>query len=142
MWQSKYEKTFTHVSKESIWSAWTDVNAWPSWDSETQLTQIDGPFTPGTKFVLQPRGGPKVNIQLTEVVPLKSFTDVTSFPLAKMYDTHAMEDTPEGVKIISIIKIEGPLSWVWRKIVGEGVAKGSAKQIESLVKYVTKNKNV
>lgn len=136
MWQSKYEKVYPGITKESIWRAWSDVASWPQWDSETELTSISGSFKVGTKFMLKPKGGPKISLQLIEVNPLSDFTDVTRFPFAKMFDTHAMEETAEGLKIISIIRVEGPLGWFWRKVVAEGVAAGAARQIESLAKFV------
>lgn len=139
MWQSKYEKIYTGLTKESVWSAWSDVNNWPKWDTDTEFTKITGPFKPGTQFLLKPKGGPKVTITLTEVNQNAGFTDVTRFPLAKMYDTHEMEETPNGLKIRSIIRVEGPLSWLWRRIVAQGVAAGAPKQIEALAKYAQIN---
>jgi hypothetical protein len=141
MWQAKYEKTYPGLRKEAVWAAWAawaDVNSWPKWDSDTEFTQISGPFEPGTQFVLKPKGGPKVSIQLAEVKVLSGFTDVTRFPLAKMYGTHEMEEIPGGLKIRTAIRVEGPLSWVWRKIVAEGVAASAAKQTDELAAFVLK----
>src|SRR4051812_29205841 len=111
MWQSRYEKVFPGLKKEDVWSAWADVNNWNQWDKDTEFAKITEPFQAGSKFVLKPKGGPKVNIQILKTEPLKGFTDMTKFPLAKMYDVHEIEETPEGLKLVSIIRIEGPLSW-------------------------------
>ena len=139
MWESKYEKTYKGLKKEGVWAAWADVNSWPRWDSDTEFTQMTGLFEPGTQFILKPKGGPKVSIWLTEVKVLHSFTDVTRFPMAKMYDTHEMEETAEGLKIRSIIRVQGPLGWLWKKIVAEGVAAGAPKQIDALAEFVKSN---
>jgi hypothetical protein len=135
MWQAKYEKAFPGLAKESVWAAWSDVAGWPRWDVELESTKIDGPFQAGTKFVLRPKGGPNVAIELISVEPLAAFTDVSRFPLARMYDVHEMRETPEGLKITSIIRVEGPLAWVWRKIVAEGVAAGVPAQLDALDLY-------
>ena len=141
MWTATYEKTFKNISKEQIWSAWSDVSSWPKWDKELEEVKIDGAFAVGNKFTLKPKGGPKVSTFITEVKPLKVFTDYTAFPLAKMFDYHELEETSEGLKIKSKIWIEGPLSWLWRKIMAENVASGVPAQLELLVEYAKQNKN-
>ena len=37
---------------------------------------------------------------------------------AKMYDTHAMEETVEGLKFTNKLVVTGPLKWLWIKIRG------------------------
>jgi hypothetical protein len=135
MWIATYEKTFKNVSKEAVWSAWANVNSWTKWDKELDEVKMDGDFAVGTKFLLRPKGGPKVSITITEVKPMKIFTDSTSFPMARMIDYHELEETPDGLKIKSRIWTEGVLGWLWRKIVAEKVASGVPAQMESLVEY-------
>jgi hypothetical protein len=138
MWNAKYEKVFKGLTKESVWSAWADVNNWSQWDGDIEYAKINVPFEVGNKFVLKPKGGPKVSIQLVTVAPLSGFTDVTKFPFAKMYDTHEIEETPDGLKLKSQIRVEGPLGWLWKKIVAQGVADGVPKQMEALVQFIQK----
>jgi hypothetical protein len=138
MWQSTYEKTFPGLKKETIWSLWTDVNNWSRWDADIEYAIMTDSFKRGASFILKPKGGPKVNLHILSSLPLKSFTDLTRFPLAKMYGTHEMEETPKGLKIKNTIRIEGPLSWIWRKIVAEGVAAGMPKQLEALAELASR----
>jgi hypothetical protein len=135
MWQANYEQIFPGLTKEAVWSAWVNVNGWSRWDDDIDFAQIAGPFQEGSEFVLKPKGGPKITIRLASVVPLKSFTDVTRFPLAQMYDVHEMTDTPSGLRIRSTIQVEGPLGWLWRRIVAQGVAAGVPKQMEALARF-------
>jgi hypothetical protein len=135
MWEAKYEKTFEGLGKEAIWSAWIDVNNWAEWDVELDYAKIQGAFAPGNKFFLKPKGGPRVSVELIAIKPLASFTDVTRFPFAKMFDRHELEETSGGLKIKSRISVEGPLGWLWAKIVARGVAAGVPAQMESLVAY-------
>jgi len=135
MWQAKYEKNFPGLKKEEVWATWIDVNNWNKWDEDTEFAKISGPFEVGTNFILKPKGGPNISIELTEVTPFVSFTDVTKFPLAKMYDVHEIEETQDGLKLKSTVRIEGLLSWIWRKIVVEGVAAGVPKQLEAIAKF-------
>jgi hypothetical protein len=140
MWESKYEKEFEGITVKAVWDAWVDVSSWPKWDSEIEETVMKRPFAVGTQFSLKPKGGPKVSIRLTEVTPLRSFTDVTTFPFAKMYDFHEINETLNGVVLKSKITVSGPLAWLWRKIVAQGVASGVPMQMEALVSYAKKSK--
>jgi hypothetical protein len=135
MWQATYEQCFPGLTKEAVWSTWTDVNGWSKWDKETDYATLSGCFEEGASFVLKPKGGPKVNIKLTSVAPLKGFTDVTRFPLARMYDVHEMESAAEGLVLKSTIRVEGPLAWLWRRLVAQGVAAGVPKQMNALAQY-------
>jgi hypothetical protein len=140
VWQKQYEKTFTGITRESIWSAWADVESWPKWDKELEFTQMSGPFKKGSKFILKAKGGPRVSIELTSVIPRSAFTDVTRFPLAKMCDVHEMEDTDEGLKLKSTIRVEGVLGWLWKRIVAQGVADGVPQQMEALTHFVSEDR--
>ena len=53
------------------------------------------------------------DLELTAIERHRSFTDLTRFPLARMYDIHELEETPEGLTIRNSVRVEGPLSWLW-----------------------------
>lgn len=141
MWSFEYQKEFKDVSAESIWEAWTDVNNWPKWDSELERTTFQGNFQLGSEFQLKPKGGPNIKIEITEIDPLRTFTSATRFPLAWVYDYHEVVQTPIGVLLKSRISVTGPLGWLWRKLIAQGLAAGTPSQIESLVNYAKKQKN-
>ena len=138
MWQKSFEKTYTGVTKEMIWSLWSDINGWSQWDQDLDLTELKGPFVKGAHFILKPKGGPRVKIEITEVTPFFSFTDVTRFPLAEMEDIHELEEVPNGVRIKNTTTVKGLLSWLWIKLVAQGVADGVPKQTDSLVDFARK----
>jgi hypothetical protein len=50
-----------------------------------------------------------------------------------MYDSHELIDHGDELEIKTTISIEGPLSFVWRKIVAENVANGMKEQTEKLI---------
>lgn len=135
MWESRHERVFPGLRKQDVWAAWADVNNWHRWDDEIEFARMNEPFRAGSRFVLKPRGGPEVKITIVEADPSTGFTDVTNFPLARMYDMHEMVETGEGLKLISTIRMEGLLSLLWRKLVAEGVASGAAKQMEALARF-------
>jgi hypothetical protein len=121
MWKRNHSITVTTVSKEQLWKLFADVNSWHTWDEGIEYTQMDGPFKKGTQFTLKPKGGPKVKVELTDVQEPWTFTDVTYFPLAKMYDAHVFEDTPNGLKITNTITVTGLLGFLWVKLVAQNI---------------------
>ncbi len=115
--------TTKEIHAEHIWKLMTDVNNWKNWDPSVEDARLHGEFTAGNFFTLKPKGGPTVNVHLLEVHPTSYFKDVTNFPLAKMYDEHWYEDTPEGLKITSTLTMRGPLSFLWYQIVMKDIVK-------------------
>jgi hypothetical protein len=132
-WEKVHKISVQKVAKEQIWRVWEDVNQWHLWDSDIEFARIEGPFEVGGSFILKPKGGPKVKISLLKVQPKVAFTDVTTFPLAKMYGIHEMRETKEGLEVSHTVRIEGPLSFLWKKIVAEKVASGLEEQAQKMI---------
>jgi hypothetical protein len=141
MWQRTYSKAFKDVRKEQIWNVWTDVNNWPKWHGDLDYCKMDLPFVVGSHFMLKPKGVSPVKILLTEIREGREFTDCTNFLGAKMYDTHSMEETEEGVLLTNNLIVTGPLKWLWIKLVAKNVADTVPDEMESLVK-VARGTNV
>jgi polyketide cyclase/dehydrase/lipid transport protein len=133
MWSSTHSKTVKGLKAEQVWQVWTDVNQWHTWQPDIEHARLDGAFAAGNTFVLKPKGGPKVNIEIITAEPGSRFTDLTRFPGARMYGNHEFVVRGDELEIRTTMSIEGPLAWLWRKIVAEGVAKGMAAQTEKLV---------
>ena len=134
MWIRTYSKTFKNVEKEEVWRIWTDVNNWSKWHSDLDYCQMDDSFEVGKHFILKPKGVRPVKIILTEIDDGHRFTDCTNFFGAKMYDTHALEETPEGLKLTNILVVKGPLKYLWIKLVAQGVADSVPDEMEALIK--------
>ena len=134
-WEKGYSIVVDGVTKEEIWKVWQDVNNWHKWDTDIEYAVLNGPFEVGAKFLLKPKGGPKVNLEFIEVEPLKAYTDFTRFPLAKMYGEHTIHETKNGLEIQCTIRLKGPLSIVWRKIVAEDIVRGLEKQTAQMIAY-------
>jgi len=142
------QKTFTlttaEISQEQIWKIISDVNNWKTWDEGVEFAELQGKFESNSSFLLRPKGGPKIKIQLVEVKDKTYFKDMTTFPLAKMYGEHWYEETPQGLKITVRMTMVGLLAALWYKIVMKDIVAGldadakalitAAKKIESHVK--------
>lgn len=136
MWSSSYSTTVKGLSASDVWKVWTDVNHWHAWQDDIEYARLDGEFRTGTMFRFKPKGGPNINIEVTEVIPNEIFVDLTKFPLARMYDSHELIERGDQLEIRSTIRIEGPLSFLWRKLVVEGIAAGMKEQTDKLIARV------
>ena len=133
MWSSTYDTRVAGLSSERLWDVWTDVDRWSSWQDDVEYARLEGRFEKGTSIRFKPKGGPKVRLELAEVEPRSSFTDVTRFPLARMVDRHELIDADGELEIRNTLTMDGPLAYLWRKLVGEGVAKSLPDQTARLV---------
>jgi hypothetical protein len=95
--------------------------------------KLEGAFAVGNYFMLKPKGGKAFKIELTEIVKEQKFTDCTTFFGAKMYDTHELEETKEGLRLTNTLKVMGPLRWLWIKLVAQTVADSIPQEMEALI---------
>lgn len=133
MWTKTHSQTVKNLSAQRVWDVWTDVNQWHTWQDDVEHAHIDGPFESGKTFDFRPKGGPNIRIELTTVEKDAIFVDVTRFPLARMIDSHELIERGDELEIRSTVTMQGPLAFVWRKLVGEGVANGLAEQTRRLI---------
>ena len=134
MWTKSHSIVTKAVTKEQLWSLLSDVNNWHTWDEDIEYAKMEGAFERGNHFLLKPKGGLKVNIELIEVNKPYKFVDMTTFPLAKMYGEHTFEDTAEGLKMTTTMKIEGFLGFLWRKLVAQGIVDALPVEMENQIK--------
>lgn len=128
-----YSRTTTDVSEQQIWAIWSDINKRHIWDSDTEWAKIDGEFAEGNCFQFKIKGGPKLKMEITECTPNHSFTDCFKMPLAKLYGIHELFYTDSGLEIKTTILVQGPLAFLWQKIIGNNVVKSLPEQTELLI---------
>jgi hypothetical protein len=133
MWTRSYSVTTDKVNGQQLWQLFADVNNWHTWDDGVEFASIEGKFEQGNHFILKPKGGPKVKIELVETIPARKFTDLTRFPLAKMWGEHLFEETPEGLRMTTTMTVKGPLSFLWVKLVAADIVKGLPADMEAQI---------
>lgn len=138
MWTKTHSVVTRAVSAEQMWKLFADVNNWQSWDEGIEFAKMEGPFEKGNHFTLRPKGGPTVKIELVETVPNRKFTDLTRFPLAKMYGEHLFETTPDGLKITTTMTVKGLLSFLWVKLVAQNIVDGLPEEMQVQIKTASK----
>ncbi len=140
MWKKDYSARVRGVTAEDVWRVWTDVNQWHTWQDDIEYAKIEGEFKAGNTFLLKPKGGPKITIEIVEAEPRRIFVDLTRFPGAKMYGCHEFRVDGDVLEIKTGVSIEGPLSFIWRKLVGEGISHGMKEQTDGLIQRATAKK--
>lgn len=138
MWTKSYSVITKEVTKEQIWKLTTDIDNWKNWDKSVEDSKLLGEFKVGEFFMLKPKGGPKVKIKLVEIEPFKKFTDLTQFPLAKMYGEHLYEQTNEGLKITVTMSVKGLLSFLWIKLVAQNIVNDLPNDVVNQIEYAKK----
>ncbi len=138
MWIHTYSKIYQGLRKEDVWHLWTDINNWPSWHSDLEYCKMQGPCQVGNYFILKPKGVKAVKIVITNMIEGQELTDCTQFPGAKMYDTHKIEETPEGLRLTNIVRVTGPLQWLWVKLVAKNVAASHPHELDILADLARK----
>jgi len=121
MWEFRHTET-TAATPEQLWKRYADPPTWPEWDHKTESVTLDGPFAVGTTGKLKPVGGPKTKFRLLEVTDRRSFTDVSFLPLAKMHFSHKIDPAAGGASITHTVKISGPLSPLFARVIGKKIA--------------------
>lgn len=135
MWQRTYSRIYPKVKRETIWDIWKDVNNWDKWDPDIEYARMTELFQEGSHFIIKPKGAGEVSLQLVEVEKLKKFTDHFKFFGAKLYGTHEMMETTEGLKMTSTLHVSGPLTFLWVWLVAKNIADTIPVQMDSLIKY-------
>jgi hypothetical protein len=130
MWTKTHSMITKKATAEQMWKLFEDVNNWHQWDTGIEYARMEGEFRQGNHFLLKPKNGPKVKIQLLEAVKNRKFTDLTRFPLAKMYGEHTFEETNDGLRITTTMKVEGPLSFLWVKLVASEIVSHLPQEME------------
>jgi hypothetical protein len=122
----------TKAQAHAIFRLWEDVEQWPTWDNGIEWAKLEGPFSTGTNYRLKPKGGPvtKATIQLVEND--HAFNDVSHLPGAKLYFEHVIEPTGSARTVTHTVRINGPLAWLWRRILGKNIQKGLQPALDTL----------
>jgi Polyketide cyclase / dehydrase and lipid transport len=130
-WQTTASATTT-AEPARIWALWSNVSSWNSWDHEVVSTTLNGAFALGTTGTLKPRGGPTTRFVLTDVRPMVSFSDRSRLPLATL-DFHHTLLVADGITTIEhSVFMNGPLTPVFRRIIGTKIAKGLPTAVAAL----------
>lgn len=130
--------TTTELAADRLYRAITEITRWPEWDNEIETISHDGRLAPGTLFMLKPKGGPKVTIEIVEATAPTRFDDVTYLPLARMGTSHRFTPLAQGTRIDIVIWVRGILGFFWDLILVRKQAAGTADQVRAFLDHVAR----
>lgn len=131
MWTHRYE-TRTDLDATAIWPIIADVSGWAAVDHNIERIEIDDAPARGARFMLKPRGGPRLRFEISRFEPPHAYADVCRMPLATMETTHSLVPGA-GTTVRVEVVIRGPLAPLWGLLVGRKHASGLPAQTERIL---------
>lgn len=86
----------TSAPADAVWSIWTDVPGWPSWDTELEAASLDGPFGEGAQGHLIPAQGSSASFVIEEVEPGRAYTLATRLPAGWLRIQRTLTESDDG----------------------------------------------
>lgn len=113
------------VDPAAVWErAYADAAAWPRWNAEIRSAELDGPLALGAGARIVFGTGLRLRFRVVELEDGRLFTDEARLPGARMGHRHLVE--PDGAgdsQLANTIYVEGPLAWLWRRVLGPRAAR-------------------
>lgn len=129
--------THSTASPAAYFARWVEHDTWPAWSPDTEWVRVDGPVAVGTHGVVKPKGAPRVKFVISACTPDREYTDTTVLPGAHLIFQHTVDpDTQGGSDLRVRITIEGPLAFVWAKVMGGGFRDSAQADLDRLVRLV------
>lgn len=113
----------SEATPAQVWARYATPTTWPEWDAATERVTLRGQFAVGSRGTLRPRSGPTTWFTLVEVEPEVAFTTVTRLPLARLEFSHRIQSSPTGSLLTHTVTISGPMSPLFARVVGAGIAR-------------------
>jgi hypothetical protein len=101
----------TPADVAAVWRLYSDLALWPQWDGSVESATLTGPFVVGSEGTLVIKEQGPFPLRLTEVTPLRSFSDETPMPDMGIVlsFSHLLEPLPNGgTRITHSLQITGP----------------------------------
>jgi Polyketide cyclase / dehydrase and lipid transport len=119
------------AAPETFFARWGDMATWPEWNLDTEWVRLDGPFVEGATGTLKPKGGPKVAFVVARLTD-DEFVDVSKLLGARLTFAHQVQRNGDQTDVRVDASIRGPLAFVWRLILGNGIRASAQPDLERL----------
>jgi Polyketide cyclase / dehydrase and lipid transport len=116
----------------AIFNVYSRVSDWPSWDLDLKAAKLEGAFVSGTQGVIEPKGGPKSKILLSNVVKNQQFDVTCKLPLCTMRFEHLLKPQEGKTLVTHRVVFEGLLAPVFGRLIGSGMRKTLPNVMQSL----------
>jgi len=134
---NKFSEEITiHSKPEQVYMLYEDVANWFRWDPDVSAASLAGPFSPGTTGILKPTRGPESRIHLVHVDKNKAFTVQSKLPLCILIFEHELFPDGNATRVIHRVSFEGPLSFLFGRVIGGQIRKGLPGTLRGLKQAV------
>jgi hypothetical protein len=108
-----------------IFDIYKDVAHWHTWDPDTKLATLNGPFAVGASGTLAPTKGRPIRIGLTAVCENQSFTAEGGVPGFRMSFEHELSSlSAANTEVIHRVKFFGVLAFMFKRVLGPQINAG------------------
>lgn len=131
MWEFSHSISTKEVNKKQIWVIWSDISNWKQWDHD--IDSSEGVFVANSLIRIKPKKGPSIKATLDMVIE-QSFDVYAKLPLGtnvKFY--HSLTDLSDGIKLTHGIIIKGPLTFLFKYLIGNSVKKNLVATMKNLI---------
>lgn len=134
-----YSAETTHAAP-TVFSLWADPTTWPQWDSEVRAVTFHGSAIPGARGRMRPASGPSATFTVTAFEPHQVFTNASSLPGATLVFEHLVAPTPGGSTISVTVGVDGPLAFLWSRLLAKNMAHAAQSSVTGLQTYLDTTK--
>jgi uncharacterized protein YndB with AHSA1/START domain len=122
------------VSRERVWTLWTDIERWPSWNPGVVRAELDGSFAEGTTGSVRAAGGPASKLRVLTVEPERRFVTEASERLMRLRFEHELGDSGDGqLRITQRVRMTGLATPLMRRTVGPRLERSIPVGLANLV---------
>jgi hypothetical protein len=128
--------TTSSARPHAFYSRWIDHSTWQQWSPDAEWVRLDGPVAGGTTGTLKPTGGPQVRFTITTLTPDQEYTDTSTLLGARLVFQHLAHVDDDRTVLAVRVTVDGPLSWLWARILGQSFAASAPTDLARLVELV------
>jgi uncharacterized protein YndB with AHSA1/START domain len=88
-----------NVPPDVVWQALVDWESWPEWDKGQESIRFKGPLNVGSSGKLKIRGGPKVDLRITDFEPGHDYTSEFRLLGSRFIFSHSIEAEGESTRV-------------------------------------------
>lgn len=132
---SHYTETTSHKSA-IIFEQWANPDSWPRWDTEVKEVLFTGEATLHARGKIKPATGPSSTFQITAFEPNAVLTTASKLPGARLLFEHVVRSVVDGSEVSVTVSVEGPLAFVWARILKRNLAQSARSSVTGLITYL------
>src|SRR5215212_1403441 len=137
MWEFEHSVR-APASRDRVWSLYTDVSGWPSWNPGVARAELDGPVAEGATGTVRAAGGPTSTLKVIAMEPDRRFVTEVSERLMRLRFEYELADAGSGQLFITHrVRMTGLATPLMRRTVGPRLERSIPAALATLVEFAT-----